>query len=110
MKYGAEGYLQRRICFVYLCNLWMDLPAWFALEAIVITITAATAAVTATTTTAATSTTKTATATAATAAAVCSWLGLIDGQIASAKVLAIKSLDSCCCLLRGCHLHKSKAA
>src|SRR5215212_9589197 len=87
------------------------LPAWFALEAIVITAATAAAAITATTSTAAaTSTTKTATATAATTAAVCSWLGLIDGQIASAKVLAIKSLDSCCCLLRGCHLHKSKAA
>ena len=87
---------------------WLkNLPAGFALVTIVIAITAATTAVTTTT---AAATIATITATTATTAAIGSRLGFIDGQIASAKILAVKSLDSCCCLFRGCHFHKSKAA
>jgi len=62
-------------------------------------------------------TTTTATATATTslssldkAATISSRLRFVNGQIASAKVFAIKSLDSCCCFLGGCHFDKSKAA
>ena len=87
------------------------LPARFALVTIAIA-TAATTTTAVTTTTAAaaaTSTTITATA-AATAAAISSRLGFIHGQITAAEVFAVKCLDSCCCLFRGCHFHKSEAA
>jgi len=79
------------------------LPAWLALVTIVITITATAV----TTTTAAAATTVT---TAATTAAIGPRLGFVNGQIAAAEILAVECLDSCCCLFRGCHFHKSKAA
>ena len=85
-----------------------NLPARLAFIAIVVAITAATAAVTSATTTTAIATIA-ATATAA-ATTVRSRFGFVDGQIAAAKIFAVKSLDSCCCLFRGCHFHKSKAA
>ena len=86
-----------------------NLPARLAFITIVVAITAATTTVTTTTTATAAIATITATATTA-AATVCSRFGFVDGQIAAAKIFAIKSLDSCCCLFRGCHFHKSKAA
>ena len=86
------------------------LPAWFALVTIVVAITAAATTAAVTTTTAAATAATAITTTTAAAATISSRLGFIDGQIASAKVLAVESLDSCCCLLRGCHFHKSKAA
>ena len=84
------------------------LPPWFAFVTIAVA-TATTAAVTTTSATTATATTIAATAAAATAA-VSSRLGFIHGQITAAEVFAVKCLDSCCCLLRGCHFHKIKAA
>jgi len=87
---------------------YQQLPARFAFVAIVVAIAAAATAVTTTAAAATTITTVTAAATAT--STICSWFGFVDGQIASAKIFAIKSLDGCCCLFRGCHFHKSKAA
>lgn len=87
-------------------NPWPVLPTRFAFVTIVIAVTATAATVT--TTTATTSTAVTATAAAATT--IRSRLGFVDRQITAAKVLAVKRLDRCCCLFRGCHFHKSKAA
>ena len=91
---------------MFVCvNPWpRSLPPWLALVTIVVAITAATAVTTPTATTSTTVTTPT------TATTVSSRLGFVDGQIAAAKVLAVKCLDCCCCLFRGCHFHKSKAA
>ena len=92
-----------------MCRPFGVLPTRFAFVTIVITATATAAVTTTTTTAATTSAAVTATAAAATTA-ISSRLGFIDRQIAAAEVLAVKCLDSCCCLLRGCHFHKSKAA
>lgn len=81
----------------------MMLPTRLALVAIVVAI-AATAAVTTTTAAAISAVTAT------TAATVSSWLGFVDSEISSTKVLAIECLDSCCRLFGGRHFHKSKPA
>lgn len=95
---------------VRLCkSVALFLPARFAFVTIVIAVTATTSAVTTTTTTATAASTAVA-ATAAAATSIGSRLGFVDGQISAAEVLAVKRLDSCCCLFRGCHFHKSKAA